>query len=83
MVKWRFPLDSARQIGLETALIDFLIANWRGTTKERSGVGGILKIGNLGAVLHVAPQPEVWATREATIRFSILKRCRNNLPRSL
>jgi hypothetical protein len=59
MVKWRFPLDSARQIGLETALIDFLIANWRGTTKERSGVGGILKIGKLGAFLLVPLEPRV------------------------
>ena len=44
MVKWRLPLDSARQIGLETVLIDFLIVDWRGTTEERSDAGGILKI---------------------------------------
>jgi len=59
MVKWRSPLDSARQNGLETALIDFLIADWKGTTQERRGVGGILKIGKSGLFLLVPLEPRV------------------------
>ena len=57
MVKWRLPLDLTRQIGLETALKDFLIVDWRGTTEERSSDCGILKIGKLGTPCLVAPQP--------------------------
>jgi hypothetical protein len=44
IAKRRLPLDSAHRNGLETILIDFLILDWRVTTEERSGAGGILKI---------------------------------------
>jgi hypothetical protein len=59
MVKWRLPLDLTRQIGLETALKDFLIVDWRGTMEERSSDCGIWKIGKSGAVFLVPPQPRV------------------------
>jgi len=38
MAKWRLPLDSACQIGMETVSMDFLIVYWRCTTEERSGL---------------------------------------------
>ena len=44
IAKRRLPLDSAHRNGLKTILIDFLILDWRVTTEERSGAGGILKI---------------------------------------
>ena len=61
MDKRRPGLDSARQIGLETTLMDLLMIGWSGTTEGKTLAGGILKIEILELYLHAEPQPEmVW-----------------------
>jgi len=52
MAKWMVPLDSAREIGPESTLKDFLIVDYSGCTERRKP--GILMIGQ-------------WATAEASV----------------
>ena len=47
MTKRRLPLDSARQIGLETTLLDFLIVGWTGCTEGRIDLAEFWELGFL------------------------------------
>ena len=47
MTKRRQPLDSARQIGLETTLMDFLMVGWTGCTEGRIDLAEFWELGFL------------------------------------